>query len=58
MSTPLLDRVRSRLIEAHADATPTRVASALRAEGVVLGDDAVLGLVESLRQELVGAGPL
>ncbi|PHX60729.1 MAG: pilus assembly protein CpaF [Actinobacteria bacterium] len=58
MSTPLLDRVRSRLIEGHADATPTRVASALRAEGVVLGDDAVLGLVESLRQELVGAGPL
>ena len=58
MSTPLLDRVRSRLIEAHADATPTRVASALRAEGVVLCDDAVLGLVESLRQELVGAGPL
>ena len=58
MSTPLLDRVRSRFIEAHADATPTRVASALRAEGVVLGDDAVLGLVESLRQELVGAGPL
>ncbi len=58
MSIPLLDRVRSRLIEAHADATPTRVASALRAEGVVLGDDAVLGLVESLRQELVGAGPL
>ncbi|MEI7631440.1 MAG: ATPase, T2SS/T4P/T4SS family, partial [Actinomycetes bacterium] len=58
MSTPLLDRVRSRLIEAHADGTPTRVASALRAEGVVLGDDAVLGLVESLRQELVGAGRL
>ena len=51
MSAPLLDRVRTRLIEAHADATPNRVASALRAEGVVLGDDAVLGLVESLRQE-------
>lgn len=58
MSAPLIDRVRTRLIEAHADATPNRVASALRAEGVVLGDDAVLGLVESLRQELIGAGPL
>ena len=58
MSAQLLDRVRSRLIASHADATPTRVASALRAEGVVLGDDDVLSLVKSLRQELVGAGPL
>jgi pilus assembly protein CpaF len=58
MSQPLVDRVRSRLVAGHAEATPSRVASALRAEGVVLGDEAVLSLVESLRRELVGAGPL
>jgi pilus assembly protein CpaF len=58
MSQPLVDRVRSRLVAGHAEATPGRVAAALRAEGVVLGDEAVLSLVESLRRELVGAGPL
>jgi pilus assembly protein CpaF len=41
-----------------ADATPAKVAEALRAEGVVLGEDAVGDLVNNLRQELVGAGPL
>jgi pilus assembly protein CpaF len=34
------------------------VAAALRAEGLVLGDDAILDLVRTLRQDLVGAGPL
>lgn len=58
MTAPLLDRVRSRLVAGDSDATPARVASALRAEGLVLGDDAVLDLVRSLRQDLVGAGPL
>jgi pilus assembly protein CpaF len=58
MSTPLLERVRSRLVAHHAEATPARVMAALRAEGLVLGDDAVLDLVASLRQDLVGAGPL
>ena len=58
MSQPLVDRVRARLVAGHEDATPGRVASALRAEGIVLGDEAVLSLVESLRRELVGAGPL
>ncbi|MSV51397.1 MAG: pilus assembly protein CpaF, partial [Actinobacteria bacterium] len=58
MSQPLVDRVRARLVAGQADATPGRVASALRAEGIVLGDEAVLSLVESLRRELVGAGPL
>ena len=58
MTTTLLERVRSRLLMDDADATPSRVASALRAEGLVLGDDAVLDLVRSLRHELVGAGPL
>lgn len=58
MSAPLLERVRSRLVSHQAEATPARVVAALRAEGLVLGDDAVLDLVASLRQDLVGAGPL
>lgn len=58
MSTPLLERVRARLVAHQAEATPARVMAALRAEGLVLGDDAVLDLVASLRQDLIGAGPL
>jgi pilus assembly protein CpaF len=58
MSTALVDRVRSRLVTHDSDATPARVAAALRAEGLVLGDDAILELVRTLRQDLVGAGPL
>lgn len=58
MSQALVDRVRSRLVAGQAEATPGRVASALRAEGIVLGDEAVVSLVESLRRELLGAGPL
>ncbi len=58
MSGTLLDRVRSRLVTHEGDATPARVAAALRAEGLVLGDDAILELVRTLRQDLVGVGPL
>ena len=58
MTAPLVDRVRNRLVNERSDATPARVAAALRAEGLVLGDDAVLDLVRTLRQDLVGAGPL
>lgn len=56
--TALVERVRDRLVSSQAEATPARVAAALRAEGLVLGDDAVLDLVRDLRQELVGAGAL
>lgn len=58
MSVTLLDRVRSRLVAHEGEATPARVAAALRAEGLVLGDDAILELVRTLRHDLVGAGPL
>lgn len=58
MTAVLIDRVRARLLSAGGDATPGRVAAALRDEGLVLGDDAVLDLVRMLRQELVGLGPL
>lgn len=62
MSSPaLLDRVRRRLIDSSiptGEPSAARVAQALREEGVVLGQDAVLDLVSSLRDELTGAGPL
>lgn len=58
MTAALVDRVRSRLLVHDGEATPAHVASALRAEGLVLGDDAVLDLVRTLRHELTGAGPL
>lgn len=58
MTASLLDRVRTRLIAGQGEATPARVAAALRDEGVLLGDSAVLELVEILRRELLGAGRL
>ena len=58
MTVPLVDRVRSRLVSTQSEATPARVASVLRTEGIVLGDAAVLDLVEALQTELSGAGPL
>lgn len=54
----LLDAVRRRLAETGAEPTPARVAAALRAHGRLLGDSAVLGVVETLRSEMVGSGPL
>ncbi len=58
MAASLLERVRTRLIAGQGEATPTHVAAALREEGVLLGDSAVLELVEVLRRELLGAGRL
>ncbi|MGW7619927.1 TadA family conjugal transfer-associated ATPase [Streptomyces antimycoticus] len=58
VSPDLLDAVRLRLAGSGAEPTPARVAAALREEGRLLGDTEVLGVVEALRSELVGAGPL
>ncbi|SDK44640.1 TadA family conjugal transfer-associated ATPase [Streptomyces indicus] len=58
MSAALLDGVRQWLAESGAEPTPARVAQALRAQGRVLGDSELLGVVGELRSELVGAGPL
>jgi len=58
MKTDLVDRVRTRLMVTEGEATPSRVAAALRDEGLVLGDSAVLDLVHRLRHEFIGAGPL
>lgn len=54
----LLDKVRARLISVGAEPVPVHVAAALRDEGVVLGDAAMLAVVDSLASELRGAGPL
>jgi len=54
----LLDRIRVRLTEQGADPTHARVAAALRAEGRLVGDAAVLDVVDALRLDSTGAGPL
>jgi len=54
----LLDRVRARLADQPGDLTPHRVAEALREAGRPVGDATVLGVYESLRRDVVGAGPL
>ena len=60
MSAALVDRVRRRLLDDGLTRAPdsARVAAALRDEGVVLGDESLLELVGSLRDELGGLGPL
>jgi pilus assembly protein CpaF len=54
----LVDRVRCRLAMTGAAPTPAKVTAALRAEGRVLSDAVVLGVVSALRAELAGFGPL
>ncbi|AYY11749.1 TadA family conjugal transfer-associated ATPase [Actinobacteria bacterium YIM 96077] len=54
----LLERVRTSLAATNQSVTPGRVAAALRAEGAVLGDAAVLEVTEALRAEITGAGVL
>ena len=54
----LADRVRSRLVTSQSEATQAGVAAALRDEGIVLGDGAILSLVTELQREFMGAGIL
>jgi pilus assembly protein CpaF len=60
VSTALVERVRRRLLDDGITRAPdsARVAAALREEGVVLGDESLLELVGSLRDEMGGLGPL
>ena len=58
MSDELLDAVRERLARDPGELTPHRVAVALREAGRPVGDATVLSVYESLRREVVGAGPL
>ena len=53
-----LDQVRERLATAPGELTPHRVAEALRATGRPVGDATVLEVYESLRRDVMGAGPL
>ena len=54
----LVDRVRLRLAADGAEPSPAKVAEAVRREGVLLGDDAVLDIVDEVRRESLGAGAL
>jgi pilus assembly protein CpaF len=53
-----LDLVRDRLTGLGRQYTPVDVATAMRAEGLIVSDSAVLDTVGSLRRHSVGAGPL
>ncbi len=53
-----VELVRTRLAEAARDPTPADVAGILRGEGRLLGDASVLAVVDALRRDTLGAGPL
>lgn len=57
-SAPLVDRIRQRLAEEVQEPTAHSVAAALRAENQLCGSGTVLDLVDQLRRDTVGAGPL
>jgi pilus assembly protein CpaF len=57
----LVEQVRDRLARGTGDPErlePEQVAQALRAEGHPVGDATVLAVLDDLRREVVGAGPL
>ena len=58
VSSDLLEKVRHSLADDGAEPTPTHVAAALRAEGRLLGHADILELVDVLRRDTYGAGPL
>jgi pilus assembly protein CpaF len=58
VSPELLERVRRTLAEKGSEPTPALVASALRANGTLVGDSIVLAVVAALHREAMGAGPL
>ncbi len=53
-----LDAVREWLARSPGELTPHRVAEALREAGRPVGDATVLAAYETLRRDVVGAGPL
>ncbi|WP_036571541.1 TadA family conjugal transfer-associated ATPase [Nocardioides sp. URHA0032] len=53
-----LEAVRDRLARSPGELTPHRVAEALRESGRPVGDATVLAVYETLRRDVVGAGPL
>lgn len=57
-SLEVCDRVRARLLAEGRDASAANVVRALRGEGIVLGEVALMEVVNSVQRELTGAGPL
>ena len=58
VSADVVDRVRERLAEDGATLSPGLVAQALRDEGRPVGDSTVLAVLDALRRDVLGAGPL
>ena len=58
VSAEVVDRVRERLAEDGAALSPSLVAQALRDEGRPVGDSTVLAVLDALRRDVLGAGPL
>lgn len=58
LSPSLVERVRTTLADAGAEPSADRVAAALRSAGQLYGNTTVLALVDELRRDTVGAGPL
>ncbi|WGL52822.1 TadA family conjugal transfer-associated ATPase [Nocardioides sp. BP30] len=58
LAPEVVDRVREWLARSAGPLTPHRVAEALRAAGRPVGDATVLAVYETLRRDVVGAGPL
>jgi pilus assembly protein CpaF len=54
----LLERVRARIAEEGGVVSAQAVAAAMRAEGGLVGDVAVLEMVDALQLDAFGAGPL
>lgn len=58
LAAEAVDTVREWLARTPGDLTPHRVAEALRAAGRPVGDATVLSVFETLRRDVLGAGPL
>ncbi|NDA50807.1 MAG: hypothetical protein EBY60_10475, partial [Actinobacteria bacterium] len=56
--TFIVDRVRKRLLDQGVDVSSANIVCALRDEGIVLDENTLPHIVESVHDELVGAGPL
>lgn len=54
----LLERVRDRLVTSGVPLDPDQVARALREEGRPVGDTEALEVLDQLRRDILGAGPL
>ncbi|MDR8019245.1 TadA family conjugal transfer-associated ATPase [Nesterenkonia aerolata] len=58
LSEPVLDRLREELTSSAEPITAARIAETVRSCGLALGSGTTQQLVRSLRDELVGLGPL